>query len=214
MHRSTAVFGSIFCLGLLAIVWQEYYRSSRLLGVMGMSGPRANSGRYCQGIYSNRRYWSLPSRTVGCRGPSYFGRTRMSDERVVVDALTRRVVSADKGWDTPDSAAWAKSSDSVRSALSAKGARQFQCKYQPQVAPPGSMTYWRARRDYIRFSAYRNPYVERPDWLVQVHGQTQIPYECAHPPPEPNSNTCSDATLRVPLPRGYEWCWKTTFSFP
>ena len=66
VRRPDVVFGGLFVIGLAAIGWQEYYRKSPMLTVAGLPGPRGNSERKCDGIYSHRKYWQLPLRYVMC----------------------------------------------------------------------------------------------------------------------------------------------------
>jgi hypothetical protein len=208
VRRRTIFFSSFFCAGLLAIAWQEYFPRAELLQVVGLRGPRASSGRHCDGIYSHRSYWRLPLRAVMCRGPDYAVHGSIYHEMIGVDALTRRIFSASKGWVAPDSLTWVRARDSVSRAMIAAGGQQIRCKYMPDIAPPSSISYWKVHGYYIRVSAFGSNYSSITNWQIQVDGRSQFPDECLHPPRDTSSDTCSGEVVRIPLPRGWVMCWK------
>jgi hypothetical protein len=203
------VFASLFGIGLFAIAWQEYYPRSSLLPVMGISGPRANSGRRCQAGHYRAVFLSLPMRREMCfNGASLF----TPHEGVVVDAVTRRVVSASRGWVDIDSTSWAKDVDSVSRSLVALGGAPYACKFAPTAAPPSSWKYWRVRGYFIRVTALGSNYEDVIPFQIGIDGAPGAPAECLHAPREAdNSNVCAAATVRVPLPGHYEWCWRSPF---
>jgi hypothetical protein len=212
VHRSTVVFGSIFCLGLLAIGWQEYYPRSPLFELIGLDGPRARSSRRCEAPYSHRNFWIHPSRMIMCFDPNSFGSRFAPQEIVRVDAVSRNVVSAIKVWVSPDSTAWAKGIDSVSRALAAMGAIPYPCKFQPRLVAPSSWTYWKVRGYIIQVTALGSNYRDLSPYQIEIEGQRDVPDECVHPPPvRQSSNVCAGATLRVPLPGHYEWCWTSPY---
>ncbi|HST08302.1 MAG TPA: hypothetical protein VLJ83_09020 [Gemmatimonadaceae bacterium] len=211
MHRSSVIFSSIFCAGLLVIAWQEYYPRSTLLDVMGIHGPRASSGRRCDAAYSHKNFWTHPSRTVMCFNPGFSYRFAPNDF-VRVDAVSRRVVFAVKVWVEPDSASWAKDVDSVSRALTAMDGAPYRCKFQPTLVPPSSWTYWKVRGYFVRVTAFGSTNEEVTPYQIQVEGERDVSDECLHPlRTQESANVCADATVRVPLPGHYEWCWTSPF---
>jgi hypothetical protein len=211
MHRSSVIFSSIFGAGLLAIAWQEYYPRSTLLDVIGADGPRASSGRQCDAPYSHKMFWTHPSRTVMCYNPGSYARFTPKDF-VRVDAITRRVVYAGRGWVEPDSVRWTKDIDSVAHALVATGGTPYKCKFQRKVVPPDTWSYWRVRGYFVRVIAFGTTYQDLTPYQIQIEGVPGVPDECLHPPrTHESANVCADATLRVPLPGHYEWCWTSPF---
>jgi hypothetical protein len=208
------IFASLFGAGLLAITWQEYYPRSTLLEVVGINGPRARSRRRCEAVYSHKNAWMHPSmvRMVMCSDPDSFRSRFAAHDIVRVDALTRRVVSATKVWLEPDSTRWTKDIDSVSRSVIAMGGVPYKCKFQPTIAPPSSWSYWKVRGYFVRVTALGSNYEDLTPYQIQISGQSEIPNECLHPPRMVEfSNVCAGATLRVPLPGNYEWCWKSPF---
>jgi hypothetical protein len=211
VHRSSLIFSSIFAAGLLAIAWQEYYPRSTLFDVIGARGPRASSGRWCNAPYAHKIFWTHPSRTVTCFNPESYSRFTPHDF-VRVNAITRRVVFVSRGWVEPDSASWAKNIDSVAHVLVAMGGTPYQCRFQPQVVPPDTWSYWKVRGYFVKITAFGSTYEAITPYQIQIKGQPDVPDECLHPPRRRESeNVCAGATVRVPLPGHYEWCWDSPF---
>jgi hypothetical protein len=208
MQRRSIVFGSLVGVGLLAIAWQEYYRSSPLPAIVGIAGPRANSGRRCDDIYSHRKFWQLPLRPLMCRGPSVSSARGMHFEGVGVDALTRKIFSAQKSWTVPDSAQWMTARDSLTRAMVVAGGHRIRCEYEPLLPPPGSVSYWKVADSYVRILTVPPLEDGRRLWNLSINGQASIPYECVHPPRDREEKCTGADVIRIPLPRGWVACWR------
>lgn len=203
--RST-VFGSLFIGGLLLIAWQEYYRKSDMLALVGVPGPRGNSQRGCAHTHLLRALWH-PPRLIPCRGLTSFALKHTED--VAVDAVTRKVAWAQKTWLARDSTDWQRQWVSIQRNAVARGGRPFTCAYAPDVAPPGGRNYWRFPDFIFRVFAY--PPAENHDstWRLETRASQQMPTACIHPLDDDQSGGgCDGALLKIPLPGGWVACWK------
>jgi hypothetical protein len=131
-------------------------------------------------------------------------------EAVYFGAFTRKIESVHKGWIAPDSAAFTKEIDSVTQSLITKGARRFNCKFQPTILPPGTLSYWKFRPFIIRVEATGAQYRDYVPYQINISGLSSVPYECLHPLPtrRESSGVCQGEVVRIPLPRGWVWCWR------
>ena len=207
VQRREIVFGTLFVIGLIAIGWQEYYRKSPMLAVVGLPGPRGNSERKCDGIYSHRKYWQLPRRYVMCRGSlSRFGRHY---EGTGVDALTRQVFTAHKSWLAADSLDWVRQRDSVARAFVARGGDEFKCAYADTLPAPSQFIYWRFPEFYLGFAAVHNVNDQPPSFALSLYTTRRMFEDCLHPRhPDPEYEGCSHALVKIPI--GFDWsiCWR------
>ena len=155
-----------------------------------------------------------PSRIILCYNPASYSSGLTPHDFVRVDAVSRNVLSATKVWVKPDSASWAKDIDSVSRALAAMGGTPYQCKFQPKLAPSSISVYRKVRGYFVSVKAFGSDYMDMTPYQIDITGQADAPYECLHPPRMRDfSNVCAGATVRVPLPGNYEWCWKSPFEF-
>jgi hypothetical protein len=155
-----------------------------------------------------------PSTMVRCHNLGSYSSQFTPHDYVSVDAVSRKVVSATKVWVKPDSMSWAKDIDSVSRSLAAMGGTPYPCKFQPRLAPPSISIYRRVRGYFVSVTAFGSNYMDVTPYQINLTGQQDAPYECLHPPRMHDfSNVCAGATVRVPLPGNYEWCWKGPFDF-
>ena len=207
VRRRSIVFGSLFIGGLLLIGWQEYFRTSDMLALVGLPGPRGNSQRGCahthllQVVLSPRPAW------IPCRGVTSFALRHT--ENVAVDAVTRKVEWAQKTWIAKDSIDWQRQWDLVRRNALARGGRPFTCRYAPDIASPGGRDYWRFRDFIFRIFAYPPSEFHDSTWRLETVASNQMPESCIHPLDEDQSTgACDEAVVKIHLPRGWMICWK------
>jgi hypothetical protein len=208
------VFGTVFLLGLGVIGWQEYYPSSPMFEAIGMSGPRANSGRRCWRSVVMTRFGPWRSRDVACSGVNFFGGGERRAEIVGVDLLTRQIKGAKRAWSVLDSADWQRERDSIPRALARLGGRQIMC---PQPAAANltwlvKSSYWKFPSFYVRMTAYDfatfpGPAMSR--WQLQLDGYPDAPYECEHDLFDPQRNDCHSGDMtQLHLPGGWMVCFR------
>ncbi|MFL5483555.1 MAG: hypothetical protein ACJ8AK_15340 [Gemmatimonadaceae bacterium] len=207
LQPRSVVFGTLFLGGLLLIAWQEYYRKSEMLSAIGLPGQRGNTHRHCDGVYSHPRWRVLPRGLITCRGLG----SRSDFAMVGVDALTRQVIVAGRGWPAFDSVNWAWERDSTEQQLRLRGGHEFKCLYAPELNPPSTMKYWRFNGFFVRENAYARPAPYVVPWQLTLSASTTQPEECLRPPasrdPE-ESNPCVGARIIVPIGFGKAICWK------
>ena len=164
----------------------EYYPKSGMFSAMGMTGPRANSGRRCYGIsiwHILRRH--LP-RVESCAGPSVFNSTTVGyNETVLVDPITHRLMVGQTSWSFADSAQWQRTRDSVLTSLAKLGGHIVACNTRPerQWFTLGSY-YWKFPDFYVKVHAMKVDWdIPVPlRWILSVQGHTEMPFECMNRP--------------------------------
>ena len=209
------VFGSLFVGGLLVIAWLEYYPASPMLEVIGVPGPRANSGLQCGGFYRQTVVGRVRTRDMVCRATR--NGDPMNSQEVSMDALNRRIVNARRIWTAPDSGEWKKKRDSVATALTLRGGHEFVCETNNLGGPITfrETGFWRFPKFYARLVA--STWEETPSqrrWVIQVDGYPTLPPECVKNAGKGFSREqfcTADAVIRMPLPGNRTLCVKTNF---
>jgi len=207
------VFGSLFVGGLLVIAWLEYYPASPMLEVIGVPGPRANSGLQCGGFYRQTVVGRVRTRDMVCRATR--NGDLMNSQEVSMDALNRRIVNARRIWTVPDSGQWNKERDSVATALTLRGGHEFVCETNNLGGPIPfrKKGFWRFPKFYARLVA--STWEEAPSqrrWVLQLDGYPTLPPECVKNVGSGFSReqVCTaDAVIRMPLPGNRILCVKT-----
>ena len=157
-----------------------------MFAALGMSGPRANSGRRCGGFfrYTILSRFRVPTRGLVCRhdGPLY-SELMLSDE-VGMDRITRQLTSVSRRWSEPDSAHWVQAQDSLARAMERLGGQQISCNTSPYADAQGwPSRFWKFPNYYVRSYFAHWPRDRAPEeWVAQVSGFTNPPEECIRDP--------------------------------
>jgi hypothetical protein len=209
------VFGSLFLSGLLVIAWLEYYPASPMLEVIGVPGPRANSGLQCGGFYRQTMVGRVRTRDMVCR--ARMNGDSWNSQEVSMDALNRRIVNARRIWTTPDSGQWNRERDSVATALTLRGGHEFVCQTNNLGGPIPfrEKGFWRFPKFYVRLVASRgDASLSQHRWVIQLDGYPTLPPECVNNAGKGFSReeVCTaDAVIRMSLPGNRTLCVKTNF---
>jgi hypothetical protein len=209
--RRSILFGSIFVAGLAVIAWTEYYPSSPMFTALGMSGPRANSGREC-GHEQSFMGW-LNRRSIQCRNMWSVRRGLWYVEYADVRGLRRELVYAGRGWGTEDSSRWRAQRDSIVAAMGRSGGREYTCRYAPESNSRMTYRYWRFPTFSTRLIAYSDAPYSPGVGEIHVDGYSNEAPECLSPPRDRSSDagTCTEAILRMPLPGNRVLCVRSWF---
>ena len=197
------------------IAWLEYYPASPMLEVIGVPGPRANSGLQCGGFYRQTMVGRVRTRDIVCR--ARMNGDPMNSQEVSMDALNRRIVNARRIWTAPDSGRWKKERDSVATALTLRGGHEFVCETNNLGGPIPfrEKGFWRFPKFYARLVA--STWEEAPSqrrWVIQLDGYPTLPPECVEKTGKGfvREQFCTaDAVIRMPLPGNRTLCVKTNF---
>jgi hypothetical protein len=230
-HRSSVVFGSLFAVGLCLITWSEYYPVSPMFAVLGMTGPRANSGRPCRQSraigsfnrlathfthptgpsYRPADLVSIPTRYAWCGALSFdYGRS-FYGERVTVDGVTKQIASADVAWSEAHLDRWRTERDSVIIAMQRRGGREFVCPRLPDEDTVNfTRKYWRFKTFFVRLTAGQNPYTDTHEGTIAIAGFSEMPAECttAWLNRQEREHVCDDAPVKIPLPGNRILCFR------
>jgi hypothetical protein len=186
LRRRSIVFGSLFVAGIVAIAWTEYYPSSGMFAALGMSGPRANSGRVCGQPHRQEYIGSvrllIPTGSLVCSRSVRWSALQRED--VVLDVVNRKLLHAKRMWADPDSAQWQEERDSIALRLVRLGGHEITCAKSPYVQTQIRDTrFWKFSTFSVRLVAYKWEQ-ELPDgqWLLQLDGYPTLPDECVYDP--------------------------------
>jgi hypothetical protein len=185
MSRGLVPFVLLFVIGIGVIAWSEYYPSSPMVTTLGLPGPRADVGRGCGLWYRQAWFGRFPLRKAVCQRPRMLGQDFWQREEVAFDALSRRIEHAQRMWSVADSLSWERARDSVGSAMSHLGGREFACWKTPYVfvTPVRDSRYWKFPTYSVRLTSYRfEDNSARSPWLLQLDGYPKLPLECVNDP--------------------------------
>ena len=185
MSRRSIFFSLLFGVGLFVIARMEYYPQSGMFAAMGMSGPRANSGRRCSGI----SIWHLLRRDIPpseiCFGESVFIPPAVSsNQSVAVDPWTHEVKHAQTAWMLGDSVEWRWKRDSLLTSLAKLGGHLVSCNTIPPFRLLANAYYWKFPGFYLKVRAdgVSSMIGPSPRWVVSMEGFPHMPYECLNRP--------------------------------
>lgn len=211
-QRRSIVFGSLFVGGLLVIAWLEYYPASPMLEMIGLPGPRANSGLRCGSYYRQTVLGRVPTREMACRVPTIAD--PLERQEVRMDVLNRRIVHGVRLWRVPDSVRWKTEGDSVGLVLTRLGGHEFACPKNPFGHPPHvrGTRFWRFSKFYVRLVAYAwEEFPPERRWMLQLDGYPTLPPDCVKNAGNGLSReeVCNaEAVIRMPLPGKRTLCVK------
>jgi len=188
VSRRSFFFGLVFAIGLLVIAQMEYYPSSGMFTVMGMTGPRANQGRECFGDFFSNLMRLEVRRVEVCYGHTISIPTVLSHSEIVsVTPFTHKLMHAATSWALADSAAWQQKRDSIFRAISDLGGHPVGCATWPAQR-------WFANAYYVKFPDFylkiraekfdRGLAIPPMPWMLSVEGYPRMPYECVNRPPD------------------------------
>ena len=183
-HRSI-FFGLIFAIGLFVIARMEYYPKSGMFEAMGMTGPRANSGRRCFGVSIWRLLQLGAPRSEFCTGASVLAPPiAVYNENVVIDPITHEIKHAQTAWTLGDSVQWGRKVDSIFTSLTRRGGHLITCNTTVAQSRFADAYYWKFPDFYLKVHARKvEQYFRSPmKWFVGIEGFKRMPYECMNRP--------------------------------